>query len=101
MFKAPFFGNEHAVRSARIVTANRFEGGSVTEQDRTFIKEAIASAQKCVSEPGRHSLKVGAVVERDGAVLAVAHRGQLADGEPQSQLFMEGVVNRGSIARGI
>jgi pyrimidine deaminase RibD-like protein len=57
------------------------KGAGVTEQERTFIQQAILAAQKCVSELGRHSPKVGAVVVKDGKVLAIAHRGQDEQGE--------------------
>jgi pyrimidine deaminase RibD-like protein/NTP pyrophosphatase (non-canonical NTP hydrolase) len=53
----------------------------MTEEDRGFIQQAIAAAKECVSEPGRESPKVGAVVVKDGKVLGVAHRGQLETGE--------------------
>ena len=53
----------------------------MTPQDRTFIKQAIELAQKCVSEPGRQSPKVGAVVVKDGTVMGTAHRGQIEQGE--------------------
>jgi hypothetical protein len=46
--------------------------------DRALMERAIALARQCVSESGRISPKVGAVVARDGVVLGEAFRGELA-----------------------
>ena len=70
----------------------------MSDQDRTFILQAIAAAQKCVSEPGRHSPKVGAVVVRDGAVLGVAHRGQIEPGEHAEFTVLEKLLKEGILA---
>jgi pyrimidine deaminase RibD-like protein len=65
---------------ARSLGRGRKRAG-VTEQERNFIQQAILAAQKCVSEPGRQSPRVGAVVVKHGKVLAIAHRGQYEQGE--------------------
>jgi len=48
--------------------------------DRQLMEQAIELARKSVSEPGKISPKVGAIVARDGVILGVAYRGQLAPG---------------------
>ena len=42
---------------------------------------AIDASRKCKGEDGRAHPKVGAVVVKDGKVLAVSYRGELSDGE--------------------
>jgi pyrimidine deaminase RibD-like protein/tetratricopeptide (TPR) repeat protein len=49
--------------------------------DRKYIALALAEAAKCGGEDDRKHPKVGAVVVRDGEVLAMAHRGELEPGE--------------------
>ena len=50
---------------------------------------AIDLAAKCVSEEGRVSPKVGAVVARDGVVLASAYRGEMKPGEHAEYTLLE------------
>jgi pyrimidine deaminase RibD-like protein len=50
---------------------------------------AIEEARRCVSEPGRLSPKVGAVVVRDGVVLGAAHRGERASGDHAEYTLLE------------
>ena len=85
---AAAYGNLEALARRKIrqlALAHSLDRGQkqtgVTEQERTFIEQAILAAQECVSEPGRHSPRVGAVVAKQGKVLAVAHRGQYEHGE--------------------
>jgi len=50
---------------------------------------AIQLAAKCVSEPGKVSPRVGAVVARDGVVLDSAFRGELKPGEHAEYTLLE------------
>ena len=52
--------------------------GPVQRDDRAFMELAVDLARHCVSEPGRKSPKVGAVVVREGVLLGDAFRGELA-----------------------
>jgi pyrimidine deaminase RibD-like protein/NTP pyrophosphatase (non-canonical NTP hydrolase) len=53
----------------------------MTDQDREFMRKAIEASKNCKPEPGKPTPKVGAVVVKDGNVLAVAWRGQKEPGE--------------------
>lgn len=57
--------------------------------ERQLMALAIELAGKCVSEEGRVSPKVGAVVARDGVVLASAFRGELKAGEHAEYTLLE------------
>ncbi|MFY0750969.1 deaminase [Pseudomonas sp. NFX5] len=56
---------------------------------REFMQLAIDLASSCVSEDGKISPKVGAVVVRDGIILASAYRGELKPGEHAEYTLLE------------
>ncbi len=57
--------------------------------DRALMQRAIQLARQCVSEPGRISPKVGAVITSDGEVLGEAYRGELGTGEHAEYTLLE------------
>lgn len=57
------------------------EPGNTHFTDRQLMERAIALAKRCVSEPGKVSPKVGAIVARDGVILGEAYRGELSPGD--------------------
>ena len=57
--------------------------------ERELMELAIELAAKCLSEDGKVSPKVGAVVARDGVVLAAAYRGELKAGEHAEYTLLE------------
>jgi pyrimidine deaminase RibD-like protein len=58
-------------------------------EDRAIMRLAIDLAARCVSEEGKVSPMVGAVVVRDGAVLASAFRGEMKAGEHAEYTLLE------------
>lgn len=60
---------------------------STTDED--FMRLAIVEAGRCVPEPGGLRPRVGAVVVRNGEVLASAHRGELAAGDHAEYTLLE------------
>jgi pyrimidine deaminase RibD-like protein len=59
---------------------------------------AIAQARNCVSERGRVSPKVGAVVTKGGAVLGSAYRGELAPGDHAEYTLLERKLKDATLA---
>jgi pyrimidine deaminase RibD-like protein len=65
-------------RRAGEIEASKISRDVITSNDdRRFAEMAVAEAFKSVPEDSRPHPKVGAVVVKDGKVLAVAHRGEV------------------------
>ncbi len=65
---------------------------------RALMERTVALARQCVSEPGRISPKVGALVARDGMVLGEAFRGELAPGNHAEFTLLETKLRRETLA---
>jgi len=57
--------------------------------DLDYMRMAIDASRKCTNENEKPRPKVGAIVVKDGKVLAVSHRGELADGDHAEFTVME------------
>lgn len=62
---------------------------NATHSPRELMQLAVDLASKCMSEEVRVSPKVGAVVARDGVVLASAYRGEMKPGEHAEYTLLE------------
>jgi pyrimidine deaminase RibD-like protein len=85
-------GMPHHLRlslTSTMPTVGANQVASTPSEDRRAMEEAISLARRCVSEPGRVSPNVGAVVVRDAVVLGGAFRGELAPGEHAEFTLLE------------
>jgi len=62
---------------------------AIQSDERHLMKLAVELASKCVSEENKISPRVGAVVARDGDILAAAYRGELKPGEHAEYTLLE------------
>ena len=65
------------------------EKNNADSPERPFMERAIELARNCVSEPGRISPSVGAVLVLDGKIIAEAYRGEVDPGEHAEFTLLE------------
>ena len=70
----------------------------VPQGERALMERAVALARQCVSEEGKISPKVGAVVAREGEVLGEAFRGELAPGDHAEFTLLESKLGSETLA---
>ena len=73
-------------------TTNRRPRSDMVEQisqDTEYMQQAVDLLESCVSESGKLSPSVSAVVVQDGIVLASAYRGELGKGEHAEYTVLE------------
>jgi pyrimidine deaminase RibD-like protein len=66
--------------------------------DYEFARQAVNEAKKSRSEAGRASPLVGAVAVRGNEILAVAHRGELAEGDHAEFTLLEKKLDKETLA---
>lgn len=63
-----------------------------------FMRRAVQIARKCTPEDGRISLKVGAIIVKDGIALADAFRGESQEGEHAEFIALEEKLKHARLA---
>ena len=66
---------------------NKLKGKPLTE--RQLMEVAVEISRRCVSEPGKVSPRVGAVIARNGVLLDFAYRGEVKPGEHAEYTLLE------------
>jgi pyrimidine deaminase RibD-like protein len=73
----------------RMNRRRRSDSSAAKLSSRELMVRAIGLARRCVSESGKVSPKVGALVARDGVVIGTAFRGELTPGEHAEFTLLE------------
>jgi pyrimidine deaminase RibD-like protein len=68
------------------------------QEERALMERAVTLARQCVSEEGKISPKVGAVVARGAVVLGEAFRGELAPGDHAEFTLLESKLGNETLA---
>jgi pyrimidine deaminase RibD-like protein len=82
----------------RLNIASDAAPAAASENERKFMELAIEEARKSVGEGGRAHPKVGAVIVKDGIVVASAHRGEMGKGDHAEYTALEKKLAEDSIA---